>query len=163
MGQGVHMKNHHYKSRTLWTGSQGQGTTSYEAYSRDFETHIHGKPKILGSSDPHFRGDATRLNPEDMMVSSVSSCHMLWYLHLCAVAGVVVVAYEDEAEGVMQETSHGGHFTQVTLHPKVTITNDSPSDIAHKLHEDAHEMCFIANSVNFEIHLEITIIHQEAS
>ncbi len=154
------MKNHYYKSRTLWTGNQGTGTAAYDGYSRDFETSIEAKGRILGSSDPHFRGDGTRWNPEDMMVSAVSSCHMLWYLHLCAVAGVIVMSYIDEAEGVMVEEAQGGHFTKVTLRPNITITKDSPMDIAEKLHEDAHELCFIANSVNFEIEIKPEIVKQ---
>ncbi len=154
------MKEHHYKSRILWTGNQGTGTESYDGYSRDFEMDVAGKARILGSSDPHFRGDASRLNPEDMLVSAVSSCHMLWYLHLCAVAGVIVMSYVDEAEGVMVEKGNGGFFQKVTLRPIITITQDSPIEIAQSLHEDAHEFCFIANSVNFEIAVEPKIQKQ---
>ncbi len=152
------MKKHIYQSRMIWTGNQGQGTETYDSYSRDFTTKIEGKPDMLGSSDPHFRGDGTRWNPEDMMVSAVSSCHMLWYLHLCAVAGVVVESYHDEAEGVMEETTQGGHFTKVTLRPKVVITADSQEEVAKKLHAEAHHYCFIANSVNFEIAMEAEIM-----
>ncbi len=154
------MKRHYYKSSSLWTGNHGSGTASYEEYGRDFEVHIEGKERLLGSSDPHFRGDGTRWNPEDMMVAAVSNCHMLWYLHLCAVAGVIVMTYKDDAQGVMVEKGNGGYFESVTLRPKITITADSPLDIARKLHEDAHELCFIANSVNFEIVIDPEIVKQ---
>ena len=116
------------------------------------------KPAISGSSDPAFRGNDDRWNPEDLMVAAVSACHKLWYLHLCAVAGVNVVAYVDRAEGVMTEdTKRGGYFIGVTLKPEVTITADSDPAKAAALHHDAHEKCFIANSVNFPIVCEPSI------
>ena len=154
-------KEHHYSVAVQWTGNTGTGTSNYAAFSRDHELSCDGKPTILGSSDPAFRGDAARWNPEDLLVASVAACHKLWYLHLCAVAGVVVVAYVDEAEGVLVEDAQkGGFFSKIVLRPKVTITPDSDPEKAASLHEKAHEKCFIANSVNFPVTHEETIIRQ---
>lgn len=153
------MHEHHYHTSLEWTGNQGQGTSSYQAYSRNHIIRAAGKADIAGSSDPGFRGDPSRYNPEDMLVASLSACHMLWYLHLCAVAGVVVTAYADEASGVMAETAHnGGHFTSVTLHPRVTVANAAMKEKALALHADAHHHCFVANSCNFPVLHEAEIV-----
>lgn len=146
-------RSHRYKLRMTWTGNQGEGTKTYKSYARDHVYDGDGKPSIPGSADPHFLGDATRWNPEELLVASISSCHQLWYLHLCAVNGVVVESYVDEAEGEMVEDENGGHFTSVTLHPKITISSDN-AELARKLHHDAHKKCFIANSVNFPVTCE---------
>ena len=96
-----------------------------------------------------FRGDAERWNPEQLLVAALSECHLLEYLHLCAVGGVVVVAYEDRADGVMEQNeSGGGRFTEATLRPVVTVAEASMEDAARELHEQAHENCYIASSVN---------------
>lgn len=118
-----------------------------------------GKPEIPGSSDPHFRGDKSRYNPEEMLVASLSACHLLSYLHVCVSAGIVVIDYEDEATGTMIETDDGGgHFTEVILRPQVLITADSDREKANELHHKSHELCFIASSVNFPVRVEPTII-----
>lgn len=110
------------------------------------------KKNIYGSSDPLFRGDKTKHNPEDLLVSSLSACHMLWYLHLCSQAGVIVTDYIDNATGTMVETeSGGGQFTEVTLNPKVTVTDKAMIEKANELHQKANELCFIASSVNFRV------------
>jgi organic hydroperoxide reductase OsmC/OhrA len=146
---------HRYEATVVWTGNRGEGTTSYRAYARDHEVTADGRPAIAGSSDPVFRGDPERWNPEQLLVASLSQCHLLEYLHLCAVSGVVVVAYEDHPEGVMKETEDGGgHFTEVTLRPVVTVADASMTDAARELHARAHELCFIANSVNFPVRHE---------
>jgi len=148
------MKQHTYKVKMEWTGNLGEGTSNYKAYSRD---HLISAPakqiQIPGSSDPTFRGDNTRYNPEELLVSTISSCHMLWYLHLCTTAGITVISYVDHASGTMEEQSNGsGHFTQVILEPIITIENaETKHQIAKELHIKAHEMCFIANSLNFDI------------
>jgi organic hydroperoxide reductase OsmC/OhrA len=150
-------RKHDYRVTVEWTGNRGTGTSGYKDYSRDHEMSAPGtgKPPVPGSSDPAFRGDAARWSPEDLLVASVSACHKLWYLHLCAVAHVVVTAYRDEAVGEMVEDAQGsGRFTQITLHPAVTITKDSDAEKARALHEEAHAMCFIANSVNFPVHCQ---------
>ena len=140
-----------------WTGNTGQGTREYRGYERAHEYAIEGKPVILGSSDPAFRGDKTRHNPEELLVMALSSCHLLSYLHLCATNKVVVVAYEDAAVGTMVESvEKGGQFTEVVLRPTVTIEAGGDAALAESLHEKAHHYCFIANSVNFPVRCEPT-------
>jgi organic hydroperoxide reductase OsmC/OhrA len=152
-------KRHAYAVRVDWTGNRGTGTSSYRAYARDHEISADGKQPIQGSSDSAFRGDPTRYNPEELLVSSVSSCHMLWYLHLCADSGVVVLDYSDHATGTMVETRDGsGSFDEVTLRPRVVIAATSSAEIARQLHERAHLFCFIANSVRFTIRCEPEIV-----
>ncbi len=146
------MKQHHYEVKVAWTGNQGQGTKTYRGYKRDHAITGPGKPPLLASSDPAFRGDPTRYNPEELLVASLSACHMLSYLHLCAVNGIVVTEYQDDAKGVMNENPDGSaRFVEVTLHPEVTIEADSDETKALSLHEQAHHNCFIANSVNFPV------------
>jgi organic hydroperoxide reductase OsmC/OhrA len=150
-----HDKQHCYSVQVKWTGNLGQGTSEYRAYSRNHEISGAGKVALPGSSDPTFRGDPARYNPEELLVSSLSACHMLWYLHLCADAGIVVLEYEDEASGVMVETADGvGRFTEVMLKPRVVIASPEDLDRADRLHARAHHLCFIANSVNFPVRCE---------
>jgi organic hydroperoxide reductase OsmC/OhrA len=146
-------KPHTYEVQTRWTGNLGSGTSDYRAYSRQHEVASLGKSApILGSSDPVFRGDGTRYNPEELLVASISTCHLLWYLHLCADAGIVVVDYVDAAHGTMVEAEDGGgHFTEVVLRPQVSITRAEQLERARALHEEAHRKCFIANSLNFPV------------
>lgn len=150
---------HHYTVTVDWTGNTGTGTSSYAAYSRDHLIQAAGKPDVPGSSDPAFRGDPARWNPEDMLVASLSACHKLWYLHFCAVEGVVVEEYRDEAQGVMlEDRERGGAFSQVTLRPRVTIRAGCDATLAEALHQRAHHFCFIANSVNFPVRCEPSIV-----
>lgn len=143
---------HRYAVTVTWTGNIGAGTASYRGYERAHDIMADGKATIAGSSDPAFRGNAGRWNPEELLVASLSACHKLWYLGLCAQAGVVVTAYEDSAEGSMSEEAGGaGQFTSVTLRPHVTISADSDEATAVALHHRAHAMCFIARSVNFPV------------
>jgi organic hydroperoxide reductase OsmC/OhrA len=151
------MRPHHYALQVLWTGNRGTGTSDYGAYGRDHEIRVPGKAPIAGSSDPAFRGEAARHNPEDMLLAALSSCHMLSYLHLAAVAGVVVTAYLDDATGSMALDAGRGRFTEVVLHPAVTIAAGDAAKAA-ALHEEAHHACFIANSVNFPVRCEPRII-----
>lgn len=145
-------KQHAYKTTIQWTGNNGQGTTGYRDYERHYTISSEGKPMISGSSDPAFRGDKTRYNPEDLLLASIASCHLLWYLHLCSEAGVIVVDYTDHATGLMVETADsGGRFSAVTLYPVVTVTESSMVDKANELHQKANELCFIANSLNFKV------------
>lgn len=145
-------KVHDYEVQVTWTGNEGTGTSSYRGYSRSHVIQAKGKASIDGSSDPAFRGDPTRWNPEELLVASLSACHKLWYLGLCAEAGIVVVAYGDNAQGAMVEESHGaGQFTSVVLRPKVILAAGSDIEKARALHRTAHEKCFIARSVNFPV------------
>jgi organic hydroperoxide reductase OsmC/OhrA len=151
-------REHSYSINVSWTGNTGTGTSNFREYKRDHEISASGKPSITGSSDPTFRGDKARYNPEELLVASLSACHMLWYLHLCSDAGIVVVEYHDDATGVMVETEGGGgHFTNVTLRPVVKVSGAVDQELARRLHEQAHHLCFIANSVNFPVLCEPTI------
>jgi organic hydroperoxide reductase OsmC/OhrA len=146
-------RKHNYSVNILWTGNTGNGTSSYQAYKRDHEIRAAGKPPIPGSADPKFRGDPARYNPEELLISALSTCHMLWYLHLCADAGIVVVSYEDRAEGTMEESAEGGgRFINVTLRPHAIVRGSIAQ--AEALHQRAHELCFVANSVNFPVRHE---------
>jgi organic hydroperoxide reductase OsmC/OhrA len=148
-------KQHEYAVAVEWTGNRGTGTSAYRDYGREHEIRADGKPPIPGSSDPGFRGDPSRYNPEDLLVASLSSCHMLWYLHLCATHGIVVTRYLDRARGRMIETEDGGgRFVEVVLRPEVTVRAGVDLALARRLHHEAHEKCFIANSVNFPVELE---------
>lgn len=161
MRQMAKPREHRYATVVRWTGNAGTGTSAYRAYKRDHEIASEGKSDIAGSSDPQFRGDRTRWSPEELLVGSLSACHQLWYLHLCADAGVVVTAYEDRAEGLMAEEANGsGRMTRVVLRPRVTITDATKVELAKSLHAKAHAMCFIARSVNFKVENEPTIVVQ---
>lgn len=145
-------KQHHYITAVEWTGNTGAGTASYRGYERRHEIMADGKPAIAGSSDPSFRGDPSCYNPEELLVASLSACHMLSYLGLCANGGVVVTRYVDRAEGVMMEGADGsGRLTRVVLRPDVTLAAGSDVARAEALHHAAHAKCFIANSVNFPV------------
>lgn len=148
---------HRYSVDVVWTGNRGDGTRTYQGYGRDHEIRVAGRPVIAGSSDAAFRGDAGKHNPEDMLVASLSSCHMLWYLHLAADAGVVVTHYTDHAEGTLIVDAQGGRFSEVVLRPEVTIAAGDSAKAA-ALHDDAHHACFIANSVNFPVRCEPRIV-----
>ena len=148
-------RRHSYSVTVTWTGNKGPGTIGYREYERSYDIACAGKPTLPGSSDPMFRGDGTRWNPEDLLVASLSACHQLWYLHLCAEAGIVVTAYVDEAVVVMEESGDaGGQFSEVVLKPKVTLAPGSDAAKAQALHESAHAKCFIARSVNFPVRCE---------
>lgn len=149
---------HTYQTQLTWIGNRGTGTAGYRAYDRDYVVQVEGKPALPGSSDPAFRGDAGRYNPEELLLASLSACHMLWYLHLCSDAGVVVLAYADAARGSMQENADGsGQFTEVTLRPRVQIADAAMQTTAHELHAAAREKCFIARSMNFPVRHEPAI------
>lgn len=156
-------KQHNYSLTTTWTGNQGSGTSGYRAYERSHILSIQNKPDIQGSSDPSFRGDVTKHNPEELLLASLSSCHMLSYLHLCADAGVIVTAYVDNATGLMEQTPNGsGHFVSATLYPTVIVTEASMIDKANELHHKANELCFIANSCNFPVHHQSKCVVENA-
>lgn len=146
-------RQHDYKLTVKWTGNIGTGTSNYRNYERSHTISGENKPDISGSSDPAFRGDQTKYNPEELLLASLSSCHLLWYLHLCAEAGVIVTDYVDNANGIMVETANGGgRFAEVTLNPIVTVAESTMIEKAGELHKKAHELCFIANSVNFPVY-----------
>jgi organic hydroperoxide reductase OsmC/OhrA len=151
---------HHYRIVNRWTGNLGTGTSAYAAYSRAHE--LSGAEKaaaIHGSSDPLFRGDRTRYNPEELLLGALSACHMLWVLHLSADAGITVVNYEDDAWGEMAEHADGsGEFTRVVLRPRVTIAEAERVDDAVAIHAKAHKVCALARSMNFPVEHEPQIV-----
>src|SRR5581483_1177652 len=158
-------REHRYLVTNTWSGNLGRGTADYRAYSRNHELAAPGKPAAIhGSSDRTFRGDPSRYNPEELLVSALSACHMLAMLNLCADAGIVVTEYTDQAEGLMRENPDGsGEFVRVTLHPRMAITDDSRVADALALHHRAHELCFIARSVNFPVEHDPTVVTAAAS
>ena len=149
---------HTYDVSVTWTGNRGTGTSGYREYDRAHEVRASGPAAIAGSSDPAFRGDQSRWNPELELTAALSQCHMLWYLHLCAVAGVTVTSYADDARGMMAEDADGGgRFTEVVLRPRVTVASADMIETATALHAEANAKCFIANSVNFPVRHEPVI------
>jgi organic hydroperoxide reductase OsmC/OhrA len=145
-------KEHNYKLHAKWHGNTGTGTSSVRGYDRSHTIKVEGKPDLHLTTDNPLVGDKTKLNPEDLLVSALSSCHMLSYLYVCALEGVVVTGYEDNSTGIMIENeAGGGQFQEVTLNPVVTVAEESMIEKAIELHHKAHEVCFIANSVNFEV------------
>jgi organic hydroperoxide reductase OsmC/OhrA len=153
------VKTHRYDTCVAWA-ADGQGTKSYRSYSRNFTITAHGKADIAGSSDPAFHGDAARYDPEELLVASLSSCHMLWYLHLCSVNGITVLDYLDNATGTMEVGDNSGQFVKAELRPKITIARGGDSARALALHEEAHRLCFIARSVNFPVELKAEIAEE---
>ncbi|MFC8800428.1 OsmC family protein [Promicromonospora sp. NPDC057138] len=144
-------RQHDYQVTVRWSGDTGAG---YRGYARDHDVVVEGKPVLKGSADPAFRGTPERWNPEDLLVASLSECHMLTFLSLCARAGIVVTDYVDAASGVMREEGNSGRFTEVVLRPEVTVADPAMVERAAALHEQAHDTCFIANSINFPVRHE---------
>lgn len=152
------LNKHHYNTKLTWTGNSGDGTSDYKSYERSYKIEVDGKSIIQGSSDPAFRGDASKYNPEELFLASISSCHMLWYLHLCSVNNIVVIDYSDKAVGMMVENKDGsGQFELVTLNPEIIVEEKSMIELAKSLHKQANELCFIANSCNFKIDHKVEI------
>ena len=147
----MNVRPHRYAAHLRWSGERGDAAMSYRAYDRTYVVEVDGKPALTGSAGPHFRGDASRWNPEDLLVAALSSCHLLSYLAECSRAGIVVTAYEDDAEGEMTLIDGKIRFREVVLRPKVTIEDPARVADAEALHEGAHRACFIANSVNFPV------------
>ena len=149
------MTNHAYSTRIRWTGNTGQGTAHYRAYARDWEVAVPGKPVIPCSNDPLLGGNPALMNPEDMLLSALSGCHMLWYLHLASDAGIVVTAYEDTPEGIGEVTKGGaGRFVQAVLRPRITVLPGADMARAQAIHHEINKVCFIARSVNFPVTIE---------
>lgn len=155
-------RKHHYRTTTRWTGNLGTGTSAYKAYSRSHELTGPGKSTTIpGSSDPMFRGDPSRYNPEELLVSALSACHMLWVLHLCADAGIAITEYSDEAVGEMVEHADGsGEFTRVVLRPRMKISDAARIAEATAIHGRAHQVCCLARSVNFAVEHEVAVVAQ---
>ncbi|MFS0852385.1 OsmC family protein [Microbacterium sp. 179-I 3D4 NHS] len=154
----IPLGEHRYALTAQWTGNTGTGTSGYREYRRDVTIAVEGKPELLASADKPFRGDPTRWNPEDLLLASLSECHLLSYLHACVTAGVVVVSYRDRATGVMKEDgAGGGAFVDVLLRPEVVVAEASMIEAAERAHQQAHDWCFIARSMNFPVRHEATV------
>jgi organic hydroperoxide reductase OsmC/OhrA len=155
-------EQHNYTATIEWTGNKGKGTSSYKEFERSHIISIDNKPNILCSSDPAFRGDKTKYNPEELLLSSLSSCHMLWYLHLCSESNIIVTKYTDNATGIMVTEPNGsGYFSEVSLNPTVIVSESAMIEKATELHKKANELCFIANSVNFKVYHNPNCLTQE--
>ncbi|MEM9716017.1 MAG: OsmC family protein [Pseudomonadota bacterium] len=155
-------KEHHYALKLRWTGNRGSGTSHYRDYDRNHVISAVGKPDLVGSADPAFLGNPARWNPEELLLASIAACHKLWYLHLCTTKGIVVTAYEDSPTGTMIEKPNGaGQFSEVVLHPVVTISEGDLS-LAEDLHHQVGDFCFIARSVNFPIR-HTAVLHRAVS
>jgi len=148
-------RQHTYHSRTVWTGNLGAGTASYRGYDRTWQIAAEGTPPVSCSNDPLLGGDPTLHNPETLLLSSLSACHMLWYLHLAAKAGIVVTAYQDDPEAQGETAPNGaGRFLSATLKPQITVAAGTDIQAADAIHGRIHEYCFIARSVNFPVKSE---------
>jgi organic hydroperoxide reductase OsmC/OhrA len=146
---------HRYTLDLHW---QGEHTRTYESYTREHRVRIAGKPELIATADPMFRGDATLHNPEDLLLAALSSCHLLTYLALCARARINVLSYRDAAEGTLLLTKDGGgHFTEVVLRPEVVVEEEHMLEKARHFHGDVHKYCFIARSVNFPVRCEAVV------
>ncbi|AIY18701.1 OsmC family peroxiredoxin [Pimelobacter simplex] len=145
------MTDHHYALDLVWQGNRGSGTSGYRDYDRTVLLTAAGKPDLLGSADPTFRGDAARWNPEELLLAALAQCHLLSYLHSAVNHGVVVTAYDDSPVGTMTQSGQGGRFTSVTLRPRVTVADATMVDVARAIHAEASENCFIAASVSFPV------------
>ena len=156
-------KQHRYQLTVTWTGDRGEGTSSYRSYDRDHEISAEHMTSIAASADPHFRGNRSRWNPEQLLVASASQCHMLSYLHHAAINGVVVIGYVDHPTAVMTEDdAGGGKFTDITLHPIVTVTDDGMVETAERLHHDANRSCFVASSLAIPVQHDVTTVVRSA-
>ncbi len=149
------MANHDYTARVTWTGNRGQGTASYRAYDRTWNIETPNKPVVHCSNDPLLGGDPTLHNPEDLLIASLSACHMLWYLHLASDAGIAVQGYVDDPVAVGESLPSGaGRFLSAALRPVITVPDSTDLAKADAIHHEIHKTCFIARSVNFPVTYE---------
>jgi organic hydroperoxide reductase OsmC/OhrA len=155
---GASSEVHRYPAKLVWTGAAQGPTSSYEAYSREYTIELAGKPPLRGTADPAFRGDPRLHNPEEFLVIALSSCHMLSFLALAARRRVLVVGYEDDAIGTMALKDGRVRFTDVLLRPRVTLAPGSDGVVVPAINAKAHELCFIANSVNFPVRHEAATV-----
>jgi organic hydroperoxide reductase OsmC/OhrA len=147
-----------FKSRIQWTGNRGTGTSAYRAYARTWDIEVPGKAVIHCSNDPDLGGDPSLMNPEDLLLSAVSGCHMLWYLHLASDNNICVLSYRDEPVGIGETARSGaGRFLSIQLNPAIVVTEASDLRAARALHEQVHDLCFIARSLSCSVHCKPTI------
>ena len=148
-------KQHDYAARVQWTGNRGDGTRTYRGYDRTWDIATPGKPVIHCSNDPLLGGNPALPNPEDLLLASLSACHMLWYLHLASEAGIVVTSYQDDPVGVGETSPNGaGRFLRATLRPHIIVREGADFLDADAIHHRIHDYCFIARSVSFPVSYE---------
>jgi organic hydroperoxide reductase OsmC/OhrA len=148
-------KTHDFTAQIVWTGDRGQGTKHYRGYDRTWSIVTPGHVPIECSNDPLLGGDPSKPNPEDLLLSSLAACHMLWYLHLASNVGIIVRGYEDAPLGVGETGPRGeGRFVQAVLRPKICVARGTDLIKADSLHQEVHHFCFIARSVNFPVRCE---------
>jgi organic hydroperoxide reductase OsmC/OhrA len=156
------VKSQQFTSTIVWTGNRGEGTRTYRGYDRTWDIAISGKAVVHCSNDPQLGGDPSKMNPEELLLTALASCHMLWYLHLASDAGIVVTAYKDEPMGEGETLKNGaGRFTSAVIRPEITVRAGADLVLAAALHERVHEFCFIARSVNFPIRYEPRFVEVE--
>jgi organic hydroperoxide reductase OsmC/OhrA len=147
-----------YAASVIWTGNLGEGTASYTAYGRDFTVVVPGKPELYGSADAAYRGSSDRHNPEELFLASLAACQMLFYLSLCGQHGIRVLSYESRAAGGLTPLENGGgRFEGIALTPVVTVAGGTDTELAIRLHDRAHERCFIANSCSVPIRRRLVV------
>lgn len=152
------MEEAHYHAKLVWSGGTLGSTKFVESYSREFQVELEGKPPMRGSADPAFHGNPALYNPEDLLLSALAACHMLSYLAVCAHAGIVVLSYEDTAAGTLARRDGRVRFVDALLRPQVVLEPGSDIEKARVLHEKAHSICVIVNSVNFPVRHEAKVI-----
>lgn len=144
--------NHLFKATLNWSSNKKQEETISKFYNKSHQIKIEGKPVLDISAAKAFKGDPSLYNPEDLLLSSLVSCHMMSYLYVCSQNGIEVLEYSDNAEATLEVSPDGsGRFTEVRLKPKVKISNPDKVELALELHTKANKLCFIANSCNFPV------------
>jgi organic hydroperoxide reductase OsmC/OhrA len=132
-----------HRAGVSWNGGEGEDGRAHDV--------LLGAQALPSSSALELGGDETKSNPESLLVAALSSCHMLWFLALARKKGFEVASYEDDADGVLD----GKRFTVATLRPRVRWAGEPPQPEAiEALHQRAHELCFIARSVDFPVEVE---------
>ena len=143
---------HLFKATLNWTSQQNQNKLSERYYSKTHQIKIEGKPVLDISAAKAFKGNPSLYNPEDLLLSSLVSCHMMSYLYVCSQNGIEILEYSDHAEAILEVSPDGsGRFVEVKLFPKVKISNSDQIELALQLHQKANQLCFIANSCNFSV------------
>ena len=144
---------HLFKVKLDWLLSpKKEFQSTPKLFYKNHSIAIAGKPDLELSAAKAFKGDPSLYNPEDLLLSSVVSCHMMSYLYVCSQNGIEVVSYSDAAEATLEVDETGaGRFVEVRLYPKVVISSKEKIDLAIDLHKKANKLCFIANSCNFPI------------
>ncbi|MGV0996986.1 OsmC family protein [Empedobacter falsenii] len=145
--------NHLFKVALNWIKKESKMDSSTRIYTKSHHISIEGKPDLEVSAAKAFKGDPNLYNPEDLLLSSLTSCHMMSYLYCCAQHKIEVISYQDHSEATLQVNPDGsGKIVKVDLFPDIIISDSSQIELALSLHKKANELCFIANSCNFPVY-----------